>query len=118
MIEAILARFGYHRRTWDRPNGHRDSDAVAKAHRWMNFYNEEGGIGDLIAAIRKEYFEAIGSLVPGNTAGLEALAMADLIARKLDGAIKLIIETGDLERRAQEHAAKIAALPLAQRRRL
>lgn len=118
MLERLLARFGFYRRTWDRPSEHRDIDPVARANRWTSFYNEPGGLGEVIQGIRRAYFEQIGSLRPGDVDGLKALAMGDLIARSLDGAVKVIIETGELEKQAHEHAAKIAALSPSMRRRL
>jgi hypothetical protein len=118
MLDRILARFGYTRTVWAVPSGHRDLDAVVRADRWVQFYNEPGGLGDMIQGIRREYFEQVGGLRAGDADGMRALAMADLIARKLDGTVKLIIETGDMERQSRQHAAQIAALPEAMRRRL
>lgn len=118
MIDALLARFGYFKRTWDVRSGHRDADAIAKAHRWQAFYNEPEGIGQMIETIRKAYFAKVGSIKPGDTDTLQALGMADVIARELDAAVKAIIDTGEMERQANEHAARIAALPEAMRRRL
>ena len=122
MIERLLARFGYVRkdsRVWDEETRHlKDSNQVARSHRWITFYNEEGGIKDMIAGIRRAYFEKVGSLKPEDTAGLQALGMADKIAREIDAQVKAIIDAGKIEAAQQDHAARIAALPTAQRRRL
>lgn len=122
MIERILAYYGYVRkdsRVWDEETRHlKDSSKVARAHRWITFYNEAGGLKDMIASLRHSYFEKVGSLKPDDTAGLQALGMADRIAREIDAQAKSIIDAGKVEASQAEHAAKIAALPEAQRRRL
>lgn len=122
MIERILAHYGYVRkdsRVWDEETRHmKESNKVARAHRWITFYNEDGGLKDMIASLRHSYFEKVGSLKPDDTAGLQALGMADRIAREIDAQAKAIIDAGKVEASQAEHAAKIAALPEAQRRRL
>ncbi len=40
------------------------TDAVARGQRWEAFYHEEGGLADMIAALRREAFEAAAELVP------------------------------------------------------
>ena len=122
MIERILSHYGYVRkdsRVWDEETRHlNDSSKVARAHRWITFYNEDGGIRDMIEATRRSYFEKVGTLKPDDTAGLQALGMADRIARELDAQVKAIIDAGKVEAKQAEHAANIARLPEAQRRRL
>lgn len=122
MIERLLTRFGYVRkdsRAWDDETRFlKDSNRVARAHRWIAFYNEEGGLKDMIAGLRRSYFEKVGTLKPDDVAGLQALGMADRIARELDAQIKTIIDAGKIEASQKEHAARVAALPVAQRRRL
>jgi len=122
MIERIFARFGYVRkdsRVWDEETRHlKDSSKVARAHRWITFYNEEGGVKDMIAGLRRSYFEKIGTLKPDDLAGLQALGMADRIAREIDAQVKAVIDAGKIEASQQDHAARIAALPAVQRRRL
>lgn len=122
MIERILAYFGYVKqssRAWDEETRHlQDADKVARANRWIAFYNEKDGIRDIITSLRRSYFEKVGSLKPDDAAGLQALGMADRIAREIDAQVKAIIDAGKVEASQAEHAAKIAALPEAQRRRL
>lgn len=118
MIDRLLARYGYFKRDWQRPNGHADIDAIARASRWQAFYNEPGGVADLIAGIRKSYFEKVGNLKPGDTDALQALATADRICRELDAAICAVIDTGKLEQEARKHTDQIEGLPRSQRRRL
>lgn len=96
----------------------RGSDAVARGHRWEAFYKEENGLAEMLATIRRGYFERAGQLKPGDIAGLQALSVADRICAEIDGAVRLIIVEGDVAAQAQQHADKIAALPEAMRRRL
>lgn len=116
MIDRLLARFGYWR--WPERNANRDSDAVARGQRWMAFYNEPHGLAEMLATIRRGYFERAGQLKPGDVAGLQALSVADRICAEIDGAVRVIIVEGDVAAQANVHADKIAALPEAQRRRL
>lgn len=118
MIDRILAYFGYYKRDWVKRNGVRDADALARANRWISFYNEAGGIKDMIEGIRRSYFEKVGGLKPGDEEALAALGMADRIARELDSSIQAVIDSGKLAKQAKEHADKIASLPEARRRRL
>lgn len=122
MIARIMAWFGYVKdtpRVWDTERTTtRDQDALVRARRWIAFYQEDGGIGDMIASLRRSYFEKVGTLKPGDHEALAALAMADRIARELDAQVKAIIDAGKIAEAYKEHADKIAALPAAQRRRL
>lgn len=122
LIERILARYGYVKadaRAWEGDKTDpKDIDKMTRATRWIAFYNEHGGIGDFIHSVRASYFAKVAELEPNNTAGLQALAMADKIARELDGQIKAVIDAGKVEQTYKEHAERIAALPEAQRRRL
>ena len=122
MIDRIARYFGYVKasdRAWaDEARAMMDTDRIARAQRWIPFYNEEGGVRDVITSLRKAYFEKIGKLQPGDVEGLQALGMADRIAREIDGHIRQIIDAGKIDASVDEHAAQIAALPEAQRRRL
>lgn len=116
LLDRILARFGYWR--WPTKSGQRDSDAIARGTRWQAFYSEKGGLEDVIAGIRRAYFEKAGQVKPGDIQALMALSLADRICAEIDGAFRVVIVDGQVAAQAQEHADKIAALPAAMRRRL
>ena len=83
-------------------------DAIARGQRWEAFYHEEGGLADMIAAIRKEAFEAAAELDPRDTDKIYYWATADRNLRKLDRRIRSVIETGKLEARK----AGVVSLPM------
>lgn len=107
-LDRIAARLGYVRREYARiDNG---ADAVARGQRWQAFYEETGGLADMIANLRQNYFEKVGALKPGDVDSLKALAMADRIAREIEREVQSVIETGKLRAADAEHANRIAAI--------
>lgn len=111
MIDRILARHGYVKagpRPFKRIT-HGD-DAVARGQRWQTFYSEIGGLGDMLDDLRRAYFEKVSSIKPGDTDALQALAMADRIAREIDGQVRTVIETGKLRAAEAEHVERITAI--------
>lgn len=114
-LNRLLARYGYWR--WPKATNQGD-DPVARGQRWRSFYNETGGLADMIRELRRGYFEKAGHLQPGDIQGLQALSLADRILAEIDGRVRTIIVEGEAAAREREHAAKIAALPEAMRRRL
>lgn len=114
-IDRLLRRLGY----WRWPVAWKaGGDPVARGQRWMAFYNEENGLQDTIAELRRGYFEKAGQLKPNDIAGLQALSLADRILAEIDGRVRTIIVEGEAAAREREHAEKIAALPEPMRRRL
>lgn len=110
MIDRILARYGYVKagpRPFERVNN--GDDAIQRGKRWEIFYTEIGGVRDMIADLRKAYFEKVSALKPGDTESLQALAMADRIAREIDGQVRSIIETGKMREAEADHVERIAA---------
>lgn len=109
MIERILARFGYVKAKphhFSRINN--GDEAISRGRRWEGFYSEIGGLADMIEGLRKGYFERVGNLKPGDFEGLQALAMADQIARHLDGQVRLVIESGKLAQSQKEHVDNVS----------
>lgn len=84
------------------------TDAVARGQRWEAFYGEEDGLQDMISNLRRDYFEKVGQLAPGDTAGLQALGMADRIAREIERKVQTVIETGRIRANDRAHAEKIS----------
>lgn len=72
-------------------------DAVERGARWEAFYREEGGIGDMIAALRREAFEAAAELDPSEKDKIYYWATADRNLRKLDQRIQRIVINGKVE---------------------
>lgn len=91
-------------------------DIIHRANRWREFYEEEGGLKDVLGTLRRAYFDRAGELMPGDTAALLKLGMAAKIVEQLDAHIRHIVAAGRLEQAAQDHAERIARLPEARRR--
>jgi hypothetical protein len=72
-------------------------DAVERGMRWEAFYNEEGGLADMLAGIRKEAFEAAAELDPRETNLIYNWAIADRNARRLEQRVRNVIASGKIE---------------------
>lgn len=91
-------------------------DLIHRAHRWREFYEEDGGLRDVLGTLREAYFARAGELMPGDTAALLKLGMAAKIVEQIDAHIRQILSAGRIEQAAQDHAERIAKLPEARRR--
>lgn len=88
------------------------TDAIQRGQRWESFYREEGGLADMIARLRKGYFEAASAIGHRDDKQLYEFVVADRMARELDREVQQIIVTGKaaLERReavTRENSARI-----------
>ncbi|MXO72877.1 hypothetical protein [Alteraurantiacibacter buctensis] len=88
------------------------ADAVARGQRWEAFYHEEGGLADMIARLRQDYFEAASAVGHRDNDKLYEFAVADRMAREIEREVVQIIYTGkaEVERRAaveRENSARI-----------
>lgn len=91
---------------------HGTRDEIARGERWEGFYNEEGGLRDMLGTVRKGYFEAASALSVGDTGKLYEYALADRLARELEREVLQVVMTGKARaerERAQERtrAARI-----------
>ena len=84
-------------------------DAVARGQRWEAFYTEEGGLADMIAALRKEAFEAAAELDPSDTDKIYYWATADRNLRRLEQKVRGVIVSGQI---AAKQAAHVDVAPL------
>lgn len=73
------------------------ADAVERGARWQAFYEEEGGLRDMLLSIRREAFEAATEIDPRETEKVYYTMMADRNLRKLDQRIQQVIVTGKTE---------------------
>lgn len=111
-LDRILARFGYTRTDAPRPytrvnNG---ADAIARGQRWQAFAEEEGGLYDMIASLRADYFAKVGQLNPSERDKLLALGMADKIAREIEGKVRAVIDTGHIRAKEKEHTERVTSV--------
>jgi len=89
---------------------------IHRANRWREFYEEEGGLRDVLDTLRRAYFDRAGDLMPTDTAALLKLGMAARIVEQVDAHIRHLLAAGKMEQAAQDHAERIARLPEARRR--
>lgn len=85
-------------------------EETARGQRWQSFYDEENGLRDMFTGLRRDYFEKVGALAPGDTESLKALAMADRICREVERKVQTVIETGKLRAMDKTHVNKIASI--------
>ena len=82
-------------------------DQVARSQRWEQFYREDGGLADMLAAIRKEAFEAAAELDPAETDKIYYWATADRNVRKLEQRVRAVINAGKIEAAKSENVAPL-----------
>ena len=70
------------------------SDKVERGQRWEQFYNEHGGLRDMIQRIRQSYFEQASAVGHRDNDKLYEFAVADRQARELEREVLQIIATG------------------------
>lgn len=73
------------------------ADAVERGARWETFYREQGGLADMLMALRAEAFEVAAELDPKDTDKIYYWAMADRNIRRLQARIEGVIVTGKAE---------------------
>lgn len=97
------------------------SDAIIRANRMKQAFDEDGGIKDVLDSIRKAYFERAGQLDPTldpavKAAALHSLSQASYIVQMVESHLCAIIDTGKLEESNNLFVEKIAGLPTPKRR--
>ena len=74
-----------------------NEDQIAKANRWREFINEEGGLLDFIEALRRQGFEQAAETPVDETETLRYWAMSDRNLRRIKGMALSIVQSGELE---------------------
>lgn len=78
------------------------ADKIARSQRWEAFANEEGGLFDMIEALRREAFEHASELPPEEVEKLQYFAMSDRNLRRLKQRVQSVIAQGKIEARNAE----------------
>lgn len=81
---------------------HMGADAIERGKRWQAFYHEQGGLADMIAALRKEAFEAAAELDPSDTDKIYYWATADRNLRRVEQKVRTLIANGRMEAKQAE----------------
>ena len=95
LVNWLIARFGLSVIEETRLSG--GSDAVERGARWESFYREQGGLADMLEAMRREAFEAAAELDPSDTDKIYYWGMADRNIRRLQQRIEAVIQHGKIE---------------------
>lgn len=93
-------------------------DAMQRGRRWSAFYEEEGGLRDMLDLIGETYIARMSDIEPWETSKLAKLAMANKIAAQLRGLVLDVIGSGDIAAAAKKRREQIEALPDRKRRLL
>lgn len=91
-------------------------DPIQRGRRWEAFYNEEGGLKDMLETIRQTYLDRLAHVDPANADQLRILATAHRVSREFEGMIRSIISGADVAQASKDYTAKMQAIPEAARR--
>lgn len=73
------------------------SDAVERGMRWEQFYREEGGLRDMLSALRREAFEAAQEAEVKDDQTRLAWLLQDRAYRALQHSVEAVVITGKVE---------------------
>ncbi len=93
-------------------------DPIHRGKRWALFYDEAGGLKDMLATIKGTYLERLAAVDPANVDQLQVLALAHKVTVQLEGMVQAVISTGTAADAAREWTSKMQAIPAAKRRYL
>lgn len=93
-----------------------EEEVIRRGQRWALFYNEEGGLHDILTSIGTEYLKRMSVVEPWETDKLSKLAMANKIVGQLDNCVREIIAAGQVKSHIANHINKIENLPASKRR--
>ena len=108
VLDRIAAWFGYYPREYKRI--HLGGDAIARGARWEQFYTEEGGLADMLRAMRQELFEDWAEARFGDVPTRDRLAVKDEAIRDLARRVQTVVDTGKLRASEQAQKDRIAAI--------
>lgn len=107
---AWLARFAGVTPTVEQTRISNGTDAVERGFRWEQFWREEGGMADMIAALRQEAFEAAQEAKANDDVTRHAWMLQDRAYRQLEARIQNVIATGKIEAAKREQVAAVDEL--------
>lgn len=96
--------------------GMTEEDPIRRMHRWQNFYEEPGGLREMMGTIRATYFARMSAVEPWEVAQLSNLAIAAKVTEQLDAMIQAIARDGKIAEAADRQAEKVASIPDYKRR--
>lgn len=90
--------------------------AIARAQRWKLFYEEDGGLKDIIQDIATAYIERMALVEPWETDKLSKLAIANRVTLEIGKCVQAIIAEGQVAEHARDNVRRIEQIPVARRR--
>ncbi|MGL5736908.1 MAG: hypothetical protein ACRCYS_18745, partial [Beijerinckiaceae bacterium] len=81
----------------DQARLHGGTDAVERGQRWETFYREQGGLADMLDAMRREAFEAAQEAEVRDDQTRLAWLLQDRAIRRLQGRIENVVISGKAE---------------------
>lgn len=91
-------------------------DPIQRGRRWEAFWNEDGGLKDMLVEIQATYLERLAAVDPANTEQLRILAMAHRVSKEFEGMVRAIIGGADVAQAAKDYSTRMQAIPAASRR--
>lgn len=108
LLTIIAAWLGYFPREYTRIS--MGGDAIARGARWEQFYTEDGGLADMLRAMRQEVFEEWSETPFGDRHKRDRMAVKDEAIRDLARRVQTVIDTGKLRASEQAQKDRIAAI--------
>lgn len=86
-------------------------ERIARAQRWRAFFEEPGGMAEMLKAMRATHLEALSLVDPWDTDRLKKIGLSMAMVQQLEQTIRSIMADGTIAIHAAEHAERIQALP-------
>lgn len=87
-------------------------DAKARSMRWQEFAREDGGLFDMIEAMRKKAFEEYSALPPSAHAERDYLALSDRNLRALKQRVVSVIAAGEIAEKNDAMRERMNVAPM------
>lgn len=84
---------------------------IARAARWQAFYQEAGGLKDMIDALRETHLDALTMVEPWDEPRLRKIGLSMAMVKQLEQTIRNIMADGRIEEHAAAHAERLAEIP-------
>jgi hypothetical protein len=89
---------------------------LARARRWMQFYNEEGGLKVILESLSTAYVDRMKQVEPWETNKLTALSIASKVVMAVEDEMRTIFAAGQIADSHKDHVRKVEKLSAAKRR--
>lgn len=91
-------------------------DPIQRGRKWQAFYNEEGGLKDMLDTLEQTYLERMANVSVGNLDGLQTMQLAYKVTQQLRNMVQTIVSGADAAEAAKEYTNRMLAIPAEKRR--